>query len=338
MGKRKRSNLIRTLWLLATALFVGSSAALAQSGPQIVEEVRTIFPREFGVPHPAGLSYSSVGVGQYFMLGKNRADQPTAEGSTVVIISPFEDLVGAVSLEFVVDDTINTAFDDKGKRLFLLNSELAELARVEVNANGLLDPATLVRFDVSQFGLAQAQGMDVDGAGEHLFILDSATSEVVRLALNTGFGADGVAIAKIDLSSLGATDLRGLAIHPDSNNLYVVSPTAQKLYELTQLGQLVASYDLVNLDLADPGGLAFAPSADLTDDFDTMHLNIADSGLPDSQASNRIYLPLIINSGSNRLVFEEAETPKEIEVEQRSSRIIEVVIGQPSQPVNAVME
>ena len=256
---------------------------LAQSGHEPVEKIRTILPSEWGVPRPAGLSYSGD-FDQLFLLDKSNADQSTSEGSTIVTITPLEDLVSTVTLGFVVDDAINTAYDDIGERLLLLNNELEELAQIEVGDNGILDTATQARFDVSRLGLEDTQGMDVDSAREHLFILDSAASQVMRVALDAEFGLDNAAISIIDLSHLGVTDLRGIAVHPASHDLFVLSPTEQKLYELTQSsGQLVTRYDVTNLDLTDPRGLVFAPSADLTDSADTIHLFIADTNLPDNQ-------------------------------------------------------
>jgi hypothetical protein len=117
--------------------------------------------------------------------------------------------------------------------------------------------------------------MDVDLAGRRLFILDSGASQVVSVDIDNEFEL----MAKIDLSHLDAPYLRGLAVHPANHHLFIVSPAEERLYELTASGQLVNTYDLAILQLTDPGGLVFGPSADLTDDPDTIHLFIADSNL-----------------------------------------------------------
>lgn len=243
-----------------------------------VTEVRTLLPSEWGVPHPAGLSYS-LDRDHLALLEKRDPDQPTADASTIVVITPFEDLVGTANLAFVADNAINIAYDDANDSLLLLNNEQAELARVAVGEDGIPDPNSLASFDVVHLGLHNADGIGVDLASRRLLILDSGTSQVVSADVDNEFEL----ISKIDLSHLDAPDLRGIAIHPTSHNLFVVSPTEEMLYELTESGQLVNSYSLAVLDLADPRGLAFGPSADPTDDPNTIHLFMADSNLPNTE-------------------------------------------------------
>jgi hypothetical protein len=204
------------------------------------------------------------------------------EGSTIVVITPYEDLVGAANLAFVADNAINIAYDDASDHLLLLNNEQAELARVAVGEDGVPIPDTLARFDINHLGLHNADGMSVDRVGRRLFILDSGASQVVSADLDNPFNL----ISKIDLSHLGAPNLRGIAVHLASRNLFVVSPAEEILYELTQSGELVNIYDLAVLDLIDPRGLAFGLSADLTDGSNTVHLFMADSNLPDGGPAN----------------------------------------------------
>ncbi|HMN29557.1 MAG TPA: hypothetical protein PKE45_15510 [Caldilineaceae bacterium] len=264
-----------------------------------MEEVRTLYPSEWGVPYPVGLAYSLKGE-HLALLDKSSAEQPTAQGANLVIITPYEDLVATVNLALVVNNPINLAYDDAHDRLLFLNHERAELSQVAIGEDGIPDPATLARFDIAQLALGNANGMAVDPTGSQLFILDSDASAVVGVELDAGYQVR----SNIDLSALGAADLRGIAVHPLSQHLFVVSPSAELLYELTQAGQLVNTYDLSVLDLVDVRGLAFGPSADLTDPPDTMHLFIADSNSPDDgeaavawQAlANKLYLPLITES------------------------------------------
>ena len=52
----------------------------------------------------------------------------------------------------------------------------------------------------------------------------------------------------------------------------------QKLYELTQSGQVVTTRDLVPFGLQSPQAMVFAPSGDQTDDPSQTDLFLADSG------------------------------------------------------------
>lgn len=261
------------LWLWVPMLTLGCSEVWIQAAPRTMEEVRTIYPSEWGVPYPAGLSYS-LGSEHLALLVKRDPGQSTIGRSSIVVITPYEDLVGTANLPFVADNAINIVYDDAGEHLLLLNNQRAELARVTVGEDRVPDPGTLARFDITHLDLKSADGMSVGRTARRLFILDSATAEVVCVNLDNRFDL----IFKLDLSYLGTDKLRGIAVHPLTDNLFVVSPLEAHLYELTQAGQLINTYDLSGLDLVDPRGLAFGPSADLTDAPDTMHLFMADSG------------------------------------------------------------
>ncbi|MCZ7573203.1 MAG: hypothetical protein M5U01_32030 [Ardenticatenaceae bacterium] len=305
------SSFIRSLCLLAAFLLLERSAVLFQDHSAPVAEIRTLYSKEFGIAHPAGLSYS-VDLGQLFVLEKNHRDHPVTAGSTVAILTPYEELVDRVDLDFVVDDTLSTVLDDRGKRLLLLHGEPAELIQISVGDNGIVDPSRRASFDVRQFGLSRAQGMAVDPDRRFLFVLDSVARQVVRVTLNTD-RFDG-AITRLNLARLGMTDARGIAVNPADGHVYVMSPAEQRLYELTQEGQPVATYDLKGLNLIDPRGLVIAPSADLTDSPAVMHLYIADSGLPDRQ-------PALAGIAPEALV------------EQQPGKIVEVALGADAQSV-----
>ena len=271
------------LWLFVALLFCGWSTALAQESQGTVQKVRSLYPSEWGVDRPAGVAYSTAFT-ELFLLQKNNPGLPGGQGTQVVVITPHEHFVGAVSLDFTVDNAINIAFDDQSASLFLLNQAQAQLAQVKLGADGLPDPATLQHFAIERLGLGNAQGVAIDATSRSLFILDSATARVINLTLDGDIGAADAPFAIIDLATLGVTDLRGIAVHPLNHKLYVASPATQKLYELTEAGQLVTTYDLSALALTDPRGFVFAPSADLTDAPTTTHLFLADSRLIDSQA------------------------------------------------------
>ncbi len=326
----------RYLWLIAaflflgiSYLFLGISETLGQdsSEPQdeigTVEEIRTLYPSEWGVPYPAGLSYS-LDLDYLYLLEKQTSNPAPTQEITVTVITPYEDWVGTVLLEFPLDNSMNITYDDSGDRLLLLNNQLDEIAQVEVGSDGNLDPATLTSVSIANLGLGNTQGMDVDFESGHLFILDGTARKVVIADLNANFGL----VSSVDISHLGASDLRGIAVHPGNHNLFVISPTKQRLYELTQSGQLINTYDLGSLNLIDPRGLDFGPSADNTDPPDTIHLFIADSNLPDSPSETpKIYLPLITRwNGSEALVTGDIRGRKLARTTLVFGRILEVAL------------
>jgi hypothetical protein len=278
------SNFKGTLGVLAVLFILfllGSYGLQAEASLKAVDEVRTVYPSEWGIEHPAGLAYSA-NLDLFFSLDKEHSEQQAAGKTTILIFTPYEDLVATVDLPLTVADAINVTFDDTANRLLLLNPDLTELIQIEVGSNGAIDPAAATRFAIGHIGLKSAQGMAVDVEGKFLFILDNADSQIVRIALQEDLGE--AQFSKFDLApELDSPNLRGIALHPTSHHLSVVDPDQQILYELGTSAELVAKYDLSSLELADPRAVTYAASPDLTDDPQIVHLFITDSQLPDSQ-------------------------------------------------------
>jgi len=270
-----KADRLRTFCLLIVFLLLGSATVMTQAEQGTVREVRTLYPSEWGVPYPGGIAYATL-PGHLFLLNKGSAE-PSLTTSTVVAVTPYEDLVGRVQLEFAADDAINVAYHDADKQLFLFNNERAELAQLLTGEDGLPAAPTLARFDLGYLALQRVAGMAVDLSNRRLLFLDSGAAQIVGAALDNEFAL----LTRLDLSHLGAATLRGLAIHPVSQHLFVIDPIQLLLYELTQSGQLLKSYTLAPLAFVDVRGFAFGPSADLTDAPDTFHLFIADSHWPD---------------------------------------------------------
>jgi hypothetical protein len=128
--------------------------------------------------------------------------------------------------------------------------------------------------------------MAVDPVTGDLFILDAAGPRIVRIEPGSVGSFDAAAISTVDLLSTGLTDVRGLAFDTTSGHLHLVSPSEQRLYELTPAGALVAFRDLSSFQIHDPQGMVFAPSGDLTDDPQELSVYLADAGpAPDPNAT-----------------------------------------------------
>ncbi|MEZ4711211.1 MAG: metallophosphoesterase [Caldilineaceae bacterium] len=264
-----------TLWLHTLAAPLGQDEALPALPAGRVEEVRTLLPSEWGIPHPAGLAYSPAR-NQLALLHKRHMTLPPTGFEQVAIVTPLEDLVASTVLSLTLESTINIAYDDVMGQLLLLNGA-HQVARVPLLLDGGPDASALTQVNVSHLALTTAAGMAVDHAGRQLFILDGATAEIVVVRLDEALTLAG----KIGLSHLGASTLRGLALHPLSHHFFMVDPVQGVLHEVEPQGRPVRQYALAALALIDPGGLAFGPSTDATDDPLTYHLFMADSNWPD---------------------------------------------------------
>lgn len=254
-----------------------SSAALAQVEPPYIRQVRILETGDLGLPNPAGLAFSP-GAKAFYLVEARRPPQPAPPVTDIVKVTPFEERIGVARIAAAIQDPINMAFDGHANRLLILQPAANRLIEVPEEPDGNLDPASVFRHDARPFGLQDPQGMAVDPASGHLFVLDGAGPRIVRIEPNPGGGFDGAVIAEIDLAQTGLSDVRGLALDPTGGHFQLLSPSEQKLYEVTETGQVVATRDLSEFGLFKPEGLVIAPSGDYTDDPLQMSLYIADSG------------------------------------------------------------
>lgn len=290
------------LWvLLPLFLLLGSSYVLAQTNQGVMREIRSIYPSEWGAPFPAGLAYATEPQ-YFFLLNQGVPLSLPMTSTTIAVLTPYEELTATVELAFGMDDAINVVFDDGGKRLYLLNGVRAELAQVQLDETGSLNPATLTTLPIAPWGLRRVEGMAVDAVARQIFILDSGAAQLVTLTLNDETGFPAALDNRIDLTHLAATGWRGLAVHPVTRHLFLANGVTQEVYELTSSGKWLTSYTLAGLDLIDPDGMVFAPSPDTSDPPGVTHLFIADSNRRAEIVSARaptgkqFYLPLLMQS------------------------------------------
>jgi sugar lactone lactonase YvrE len=279
---------ILALGLALMLSFGWNSAGAAQDGVVHIGLVRVFEPSDTGLTKPAGLAFSSKT--RAFHVVEARAEGLTAPADTdVVRLSPFEERVGSARIAAQVKDPINMVFDNKADRLLILQSPADKLIEVFLAPDGNLDPKSLIRRDVRSFGLQNPQGLSVDPASGHIFILDTVGPRIVRVEPEPDGSFTNAGISSVNLQPTGLMDVRGLAFDPTTGNLHLVSPAEQRLYELSQTGQVVASRDLSEFELGNPQGMVFAPSGDQTDDPTQMGLYLADGG--------RGRIDLLVNGG-----------------------------------------
>ena len=253
----------------------GSSEALAQA-PVRYEELRSIDTQDLDLLHPTGLAFSPTS--NTFFILPGRPDPPLPQDTTTIVtLSPYEDLIDTIGIPAGGIDPLNVAFDSQANRLLLFDSGANDLIEIEVGPYGLLDPTRVSRIEAQQFGVQDVQGLTFDGQGR-LFILDGMGPRLVRIEPDPTAGLEGGQVSEIELQSLGLTGVRGLAFNPADNHLYVLNPTSHTLHELTESGQRINSHALDGSEINELQGLVFAPSRDATDDPTNIHLYVADSG------------------------------------------------------------
>ncbi|MEZ4662548.1 MAG: DNRLRE domain-containing protein [Caldilineaceae bacterium] len=308
-------------------LFIGADGMItqAQEEPVYVDSVRTIEIEDTGVINPTGLAFSSQSNAFHVLPGRASGASVPANVD-VVRLGSYGERRGSSRIAEAIRDPINVAFDSVRGRLLIYRSPANRLIAVPEDADGLLRANQRQRYDVNHFGVGNPQGMAVNSNNGDLFILDADGPRLLHIVP----AADGTfataSITTIDLQGLGMLDVRGIAFHPTTENLHIISRGEAKLYEITQRGELVTTRDISLFDLKNPMGIVFAPTGDLTDDPENMDLYITDSALPGQRSNRRVraseyepptgkfvaYLPLVLEGIGGQALLE-ASLQAEIE-------------------------
>ncbi|MGB7874670.1 MAG: hypothetical protein WBL25_09825, partial [Anaerolineales bacterium] len=266
--------------LLSILLLVISSIAVvpkvaAQPGDKGWGKVRSIYAADYGLSGPRGMAFSPDA--NAFLLWDAKDD--------VTGISLREDPVDMAGLNIPVEDALNVAFDNSSNSLFALNAGNSELEQMHANAAGRPNPSAgaTSRFNMAATGLQNAKGIAFDPENGRLFILNGNGTQIVAITPDSASGFDGGAaerggrLKRLNLQNT-VDGLHGLAFNPQDGHLYSFQSADQTLYEFTENGGLVSTYDLSAVGLSNPQTLLFAPSWDSTDDPATMNLFMLDSG------------------------------------------------------------
>ncbi|MEZ4656466.1 MAG: hypothetical protein R2911_02735 [Caldilineaceae bacterium] len=305
-GKRLLSALLLVGLLSNMAAPVHIARAQGQNEPHdsgVIRFVRTIETSELAIANPAGLAYSARANLFHVLTNRDRRQPADME---LFLLKPVGIRAGGQRIAAQLNDPINMTFDQVRNRLLAYKSPANQLIEVLANANGQLEPSTLVHHNVRHFGVDNPQGMTVDQNSGILYILDATGPKLVRVEpVDSGFA--NALVSTIDLTDAGIASPHGLAWEPTTGHLHILSAATQMLYELDTAGNMLAARDLSSMGIANPQALIFAPSGDLTDDPAQMSLYVADSGangnarvaaLPEAVSDHAFYMPLVIGGGA----------------------------------------
>jgi DNA-binding beta-propeller fold protein YncE len=285
---RNKKLSVLAIWLtgVISIIFVVASLAAPQGDNTAPWwKVRSIKTAQFGTPHPVGLAYLPTG-NAFLLLGSQAGDQMTGSHSDIALVTMYEEPAGWQSLPIAIPDPLNVAFDPLTNNLLLLNQSAQELVQVQLSPQLDLPFSNQVvsRSNASALGTLEPQGMAFNSKNRQIYILDANGPAIVSANADLWNNMDGKRLfdqgraSRIQLNSLKNLKLRGIAYNPADDHWYVLGLDPIAIYEMDENGQVVSTRDLFELDLIDPQAMLFAPSADPTDNPETMNLFIVDSG------------------------------------------------------------
>lgn len=174
--------------------------------------------------------------------------------------------------EIEISDPINVAFDtgDTKPGLFsMFIYDTNEVTAIRQNPQDFLVPDSIKRFDVTQWGVKNAEGMTLDPDSGTLFVLDVQPDgpDLAIIKLGPQRSPRGTSADRVDLCKVvGPGHPRGIAFNPQNGHLYLFVPVTEEIIEVTRTGKLVARREVPSLDTTDLQGVMFSPSSDGTDD------------------------------------------------------------------------
>ncbi len=241
---------------MLAALVATTPVAAAPPGTELpvpgrpVVAIRSISTAQHGLDSPAAVTYRTdtdalvvSGDGRYLEL--NATDDLYRQATLPPGVDPatltFDSTASAVA---AIDDT-GVVHLSQGPAAFTLEAT----------------PVLTVPF-----AAAGAASYDTEGT---LYVIDRP-GEVLTAIEPDGTRSD------IELGGALPGSAAGLAHHPVDNQLYLSSTDGRTMIRLTTAGVVTARYDLSQVGLITPGGMALGPSSDATDAADDLSLYIAD--------------------------------------------------------------
>ena len=272
--------LLLTLVFIVSVMFVpgfdsNGDLAFAQSTLPKLRYIRSISTSEFGLSSPKGMTYS-VTANSFTLFGSSEI--------SVGSISLYEQSNGTGRLSGSIDNFLNVAFDEKSGAYFALSQSSSQLSKFQASQNGMpIHTGSPLQYSVGSLNLDSTQGITFDPATGRLIALVLNPARLIIVSPDPVYGFDGDVAMKngrVRQTSISITDtdLQGIAFNPENKHLYIGGIAKQVVYEITELGKLVAVYDISEFKLKKPGSMLFAPSRDETDDPATMDLYVLDLG------------------------------------------------------------
>ncbi len=220
-----------------------------------VQKIRSFATSEVGVARPAGLAWSSV-QGALVLSNENgnharlRSVLPDETGVSVVRVEGSGP--GALLAENPVDLSMNVVGDGTVLR---------------VGGKALTRKGTVRSRTAVGSVPENAEGATYDARGR-----------LVLLAGNALHRPGGWPTQRIP--GMAGHDLRGLATHPETGELFTYDATDERLLAVDDRGRVTKIYEASDLAVDNLQGIVFAPSADRTDHESILSIYVVDAGAP----------------------------------------------------------
>ena len=237
----------------------------ASAAPTLVQTINT-WQWSPPSPDPAGIVYWQA-TGHLLMTDSEVDEIPGLfVGKNVFEFDLNGSLVNTYSTMSFSKEPTGIAINTDNGHWFFSKDGNNRLTKVILGSDGIYGTAddVLTSWTISGFGVQDLE--DVAYGQGKLFIADGSNAEIWIILPGPNGQFDGPppngddTATHFDTSALGVRDPEGIAYHPDTGNLWLVSRRSP-LIEVTTTGVLVRSFDIVFLNAIEPDGVTIAPGS-----------------------------------------------------------------------------
>lgn len=217
------------------------------------------------VESPSGLVYLP---GSRTLGVVNSADS----GALLHQVSLFGDAAGTSELPVDRADAVATGAAADAD-LVALDRIGRILSLVSRSPSGAIE-AVVDTIDLRSADIGEITALDVDPRTQEIVVADSADQRLIRIPMRDlprGRSGIGELIGACG-ADIQIDDIAGMAVHPSDGHVFTVSADGAVLREHDPAGRLLSERPMTDLLLPQITGLAFGPTADVTDAEDAQHL------------------------------------------------------------------
>jgi hypothetical protein len=220
-GRAVRSGLFISVSLTLVFVHITSSQSLTQDDLSYAEVRQVLEADQLQVAQPGGLAY--VKAREAFIVAE--AASSSAAQDVLTFYDPSTNVSQLLDGGPEIAQPINMTYDTSHERLLVLNASTHELTSANLDADQAR-VSVVTSYNLASFNLQQPSGMSVDPETGTLYILDSATAQVIRVKADGTGGFESSAVeengSEINLDALATSALRGLAYNPVNGHLYAL--------------------------------------------------------------------------------------------------------------------
>ena len=295
-GRYRGSGVGPVVWLplvsMLAALLTGVPT-VAAARPPAAEQVDAVPTRvlepDGGVgEEPSAVAYDAR-ADVLVVLEPGRGGRPS-----VATIAPSGVPEASGELDLGVDDPAGAVYSPSTGTLVAVDGASGELVTVPVEQRR--SRLSFGRPERQELGaeIADPRDLALSPDGGTLYVLDGAGQLIIVYTVEAdgSLSSPSTGDRVIDLADAGVVEPAGIAVHPETGDLYVSDAADGTIKQLSPEGARLATLGVDDETSLDPGALTIAPTGDPTDDPDALSLFAVDIDAGTAEGSQLVELSL----------------------------------------------